>query len=71
MIDTRRRQVTQLGGHYEDQYQCVDGEWKISGTRYQVSSTQLLELSEGLLRILFAGRQAPAEIDDPSLQVTE
>lgn len=49
----------------------VDGEWKISETRYQVSSTQLLDLSEGLLRILFAGRQAPAEIDDPSLQVAE
>ncbi len=68
MIDTRRHTVTQLGGFYEDEYRCVDGEWKISKTTYRVSSTQLMDLSEGMATVIFTGREAPSEIDDPSLQ---
>jgi hypothetical protein len=68
MIDTRARSVTQLAGFYEDEYRCVAGQWKISQTRYQVTSTQLLDWSEGLARVVFAGRQAPAAVDDPTAQ---
>jgi hypothetical protein len=68
MIDTRRNVVTQLGGIYEDEYRLIDGAWKISKTIYRVSSTQLMDLSEGMAKVIFAGREAPAEVDDPSAQ---
>jgi len=68
MIDTHQNSVTQLGGLYEDEYRCVEGEWKISSTSYQVSSTQLMDMSAGIAKMVFAGREAPAEIDDPARQ---
>ncbi len=68
MIDTRRKQVTQLAGFYEDEYRFEYGGWRISATRYDVTSTQLMDLSEGMAKVVFAGRQASAEVDDPSLQ---
>ena len=70
MIDTRRNTVTQLGGLYEDEYRCEGGEWKISATRYQVTSTQLMDLSEGMAKVLFAGREASPEVDDVSKQAS-
>ena len=57
-IDTRQQAITQLAGFYEDEYRCVQGDWKISATRYQVTSSQLLDWSEGVARVLFAGREA-------------
>lgn len=71
MIDTRRKEVTQLGGFYEDEYLRVEGEWKISATRYRVTSTQLMDLSEGMAKVMFAGREASADIDDPSKQAAQ
>jgi hypothetical protein len=71
MIDTRQQTATQLGGYYEDEYRCVDGEWKISKTAYQLVSTQVMDVAEGLARVLFAGRTAPADIDDPSRQAAD
>jgi hypothetical protein len=71
MIDTRQNVVTQLGGFYEDEYRCVGGEWKISKTIYRVSSTQLMDLSEGMAKVIFAGREASSGIDDPSLQAVD
>jgi len=68
MIDTRHNTVTQLAGFYEDDYRCVDGEWKISKTIYRVTSTQLMDLSEGMAKLIFAGKEAPVELDDPSQQ---
>lgn len=68
LIDTRRRQVTQLGGFYEDAYRRHEGEWRIAASRYEVTSTQLFDLGEGLARVIFAGRAAPVEVDDPSRQ---
>ena len=66
LIDTRRQMSTQLGGYYEDEYRCVEGQWKISATRYTVTSTQLLDLSGDKVQTLFAGRQAPETIDNPA-----
>lgn len=68
LIDTRQQTVTQLAGFYQDAYVCVDGQWLISKSEYQVASTQIYNLSEGLARVIFAGSQAPAELDDPGKQ---
>jgi len=68
MINTRDNNVTQLGGYYVDEYRKLHGEWKISSTAFHVTSTQLLDIGEGMARVLFAGASAPAEVDDPSRQ---
>jgi len=60
LINTRDRNVTQLGGYYEDEYQVVDGVWKISRTRFVPTSTLALDISEGTAKTLFAGRTPPA-----------
>jgi len=68
LIDTRQKTVTQLGGFYEDGYVRLDGEWKMSKSWYEVKSTQIFDLTEGLAKVIFAGATAPAELDDPSKQ---
>jgi SnoaL-like domain len=68
LIDTRRRIVTQLAGFYDDAYVRSDGQWRITRSRYEVTSTQVFDLSEGLARVIFAGRAAPVELDDPGKQ---
>lgn len=68
MINTDEDSVTQLGGYYDDEYVKVDGHWKISATRYAVTSTVLLSTASDSVRSIFAGRTAPTAIDDPSRQ---
>ena len=63
LIDTESNSVTQLGGFYEDEYRMQTGDWKISTTRFRVSSTLILDLADGVARSRFAGRAAPAELD--------
>ena len=68
MIDTRRQTTTQLAGFYDDAYQCFDGQWLITCSHYEVTSTQILELSDQRVASVFAGGVAPATLDDPSEQ---
>ena len=68
MVDTRRNVVTQLGGFYDDAYVRIDGEWLISRSHYEVSSTAIYNLADGPVQTVFAGAAAPAELDDPSEQ---
>lgn len=68
MIDTRQKIATQLGGHYDDDYRCIDGQWKITRTVYTLTSTYVTDVSDALAKVVFAGRTAPAEIDDPTRQ---
>ncbi len=68
MIDSQRNTVTQLGGYYEDSFEKRDDGWKITATTFKVTSTQIMDVGEGMARILFAGSTAPVEVDDPSRQ---
>jgi hypothetical protein len=68
MIDTRRQSVTQLAGFYDDAYIRRDGEWRIIRSYYEVTSTQIFDLSEGVARSIFAGASAPPALDDPGKQ---
>ncbi len=68
MIDTNQNTATQLGGSYDDEYRCIDGEWKITRSVFNLSSTLITDVSEALANVVFAGRTAPVEFDDPSRQ---
>lgn len=68
LIDTQRQNVTQLAGFYTDAYVRVNGQWKICKSCYEVTSTQIMDLGEGLARVVFAGRAAPSSLDDPGRQ---
>ncbi len=68
MIDTRRQLVTQLAGFYNDVYCRSDGQWRITASSYEVTSTQIFDLTEGLARVIFAGAAAPVALDDPGKQ---
>lgn len=68
LIDTRRNIVTQLAGFYDDTYRATDGHWQIVGSHYTVTSTQIFDLSEGMARVIFAGKSAPVELDNPGDQ---
>jgi len=68
MINTRDRSLTQLGGYYVDAYRRIDGEWKIAASAFHCTSTEVLDLADGLARVVFAGSAAPAELDDPARQ---
>jgi SnoaL-like domain len=68
LIDTRRQTVTQLAGFYDDAYSCREGQWRITRSSYEVTSTQIFDLTDGLARVVFAGAAAPQELDDPSQQ---
>lgn len=59
LIDTRANSLTQLGGYYEDEYRKLKGEWKISSTKFVVTATLALDLSQGTAKTLFAGRAPP------------
>lgn len=39
-IDARTKASRQLGGIYEDEYQKIDGEWKITSTRFLAHSVR-------------------------------
>jgi hypothetical protein len=68
MVNTRDRTATQLGGYYVDAYRKIDGAWKISATAFHCTSTEVMDLGEGIARVVFAGAAAPSELDDPSKQ---
>lgn len=68
MIDTRRQNATQLAGFYDDAYRRREGEWLITRSYYEVTSTQIFDLSEGEARKVFAGVCAPVALDDPGKQ---
>jgi hypothetical protein len=68
LIDTRRQTVTQLAGVYDDGYACVEGQWLMTRSYYEVTSTQIFDLTEGLARVIFAGKAAPTALDDPAKQ---
>lgn len=60
LIDTKTKSLTQLGGYYEDEYRKTNGAWKISSTRFVATSTLAMDVNEGSVKTLFAGRAPPA-----------
>jgi hypothetical protein len=59
-IDTRSRVLTQLGGHYEDEYRRVDGQWLISRSVFVVISSIMSQIDGQQQQMLFAGNPSLA-----------
>lgn len=57
MINTRDKQLVELGSYYYDEYIKLDGQWKISATRNVVDSTRIMDISGETPKILFAGSE--------------
>ena len=55
-------------GFYPGSYVCIDAQWRISQSIYEVASTQIFDLSEGLATVIFAGATAPAQLNNPGRQ---
>lgn len=68
MINTRDKQLVELGSYYYDEYIKLDGQWKISATRNVVDSTRIMDISGDTPKVLFAGGEAPAAVDNPQAQ---
>ena len=60
LINTQLKNLTQLGGYYEDEYVKVGGAWKISRTKFTPTSTLAMDLADVTPKTLFAGRTPPA-----------
>lgn len=60
LIDTQANRLTQLSGHYEDEYRRVADGWRISATRFVATSMLSFDLAEGLTKVLMAGRPPAA-----------
>lgn len=60
LIDTQKHTLTQLAGHYEDEYRRAADGWRISATRFVATSTLSFDLSQGAPKVLFAGNPATA-----------
>lgn len=60
LINSRDNNLTRLSGCYDDEYTRTPDGWKISATKFTVTSTLVLQLEESGLKKLFAGRSMPS-----------
>lgn len=63
LINTQDMTLTQLGGHYWDEYKRTADGWKISASRCDIHFTLSIQLGNDALKTLFAGSQPPAAPD--------
>lgn len=54
LINTQEQTLTQLGGSYDDEYRCENGDWRISRTVFRVHSLQVHKLDDGIVKNLMA-----------------
>jgi len=59
LMDTERRVINHVGGYYHDEYTKVDGEWRISKTRFEVVSAVTYRAKDDAVRVLHAGAGLP------------
>lgn len=58
-INTQENTVTQIMGFYADKYQKIDGRWLIVSTVFTVKSTQVHQIKDGNIAVVFSGGQMP------------
>ncbi|MBR9911381.1 MAG: nuclear transport factor 2 family protein [Gammaproteobacteria bacterium] len=55
LLETEKKMVQMMHGYYDDEYVKVDGEWKISVSRYTILSNLLMQAGDGSLQVLQLG----------------
>ncbi|MBN7796040.1 nuclear transport factor 2 family protein [Parahaliea mediterranea] len=58
-LNTRDKTRIQLGGHYDDHYQRVDGEWLITASRFTVTAVEMQDFAAGQSVVTYAGSRMP------------
>ena len=58
-INTQEKTRIQLAGHYDDKYQRLSGEWKISASRFTVSAVEMIDFSSEQSHVIYTGSQMP------------
>lgn len=59
LINTQQNNITQLAGYYEDEFVKQNGAWKIFKTKFNPTSTLVMDISGETLKKLFAGGKPP------------
>ena len=53
-INTEHNTLTQLAGFYEDKFKKTEGDWRIAETKFNVTSTLVSQLEDGLPKVIAA-----------------
>lgn len=61
LMDTKTQTTSVVGGYYHDEYQRVEGRWRITKARFEVCSAVTSGWKDGPLRLLHAGASLPAD----------
>ncbi len=59
-INTREKTSVQLGGHYFDEFQRIDGQWLITASQFIVRSALIKDFSGEHEKVVWAGNSMPA-----------
>ena len=58
-INTRDQTSVQLGGHYFDEMQRIDGRWLITASQFIVRSALIKDFSGEYEKVVWAGNSMP------------
>ncbi|MEQ9462319.1 MAG: nuclear transport factor 2 family protein [Haliea sp.] len=58
-INTRDKTSVQLGGHYFDEFQRIDGHWLITASQFLVRSALIKDFSGEYEKVVWAGNSMP------------
>lgn len=58
-INTLDQTSVQLGGHYFDEYQRIDGQWVITASQFLVRSVLIKDFSGDCEKVAWAGNRMP------------
>ena len=51
--------------------EAIEGDWKITGSAFHLTSTYITDVSNATVQMIFAGSTAPVEVDDITRQANQ
>lgn len=61
LMDTDKHTRSVVGGYYHDEYRRIDGQWKITRTRFKVASAVSQKWKDDHVKVVLADHQLPKE----------
>lgn len=58
-INTRDKLRVQLGGHYDDEYQRIDGQWLMTRSCFTVCAVEMIDFSGDTAVVSYTGNHMP------------